>query len=193
VLSLEDRGKALEDEFFRKEDAKQISQRKTEKKLTVSKDALRAVSGMDDDEVLDKLLEMGVSADTVSALSLVPLVEVAWADGEIQDNEREAILQAAQGKGIEKGSPASGLLTSWLQTKPGPELMAAWVEYIGALDEQLTKQQLAVLKRQVVDRAQLVAQVAGGFLGVKTVSGAEKDVLAKLEAAFDHRESAIEE
>ncbi len=37
-------------------------------------------------------------------LSLVPLIAVAWADGEIQDNERTAILQGAHGKGLEEGT-----------------------------------------------------------------------------------------
>jgi len=191
VASLEDRGKALEEEFFRDEETKAISERKTAEKQNVSKEALRAVSGMDDEEVLDKLLDLGVSADTISALSLVPLVEVAWADGKVQQREREAILQAAHGKGIEKETPACDLLTAWLAKKPDAKLLDAWVAYVGALDTQLTKGQLAILKRQVVDRAQLVARVAGGILGLMSVSAAEKAVIAKLEAAFDARAEKI--
>ncbi len=193
MSSLEDRGKALEEEFFRKEEDKAISERKTAKKQAVSKAALRAVSGMDDDDVLDKLLELGVSADTIAALSLVPLVAVAWADGKVQPREREAILHAAHGKGIEKDTPACDLLTSWLERNPDDKLLDAWVTYIAALDEQLTRQQLKILKRQVVDRAQLVAQAAGGLLGLRTVSSQEKAMLAKLEAAFDSRAEKIPE
>jgi hypothetical protein len=193
VASLEYRGKALEDEFFKQEEAKQIAQRKTEQKANASKDALRAISGMDDDAILDKLLEIGIAADTVSALSLVPLVEVAWADGEIQDREREAIVMAAQGKGIEKDSPAHQLLVSWLKTKPQPALMTTWVAYVGGLDEQLTGEQFKLLKRQVVDRALAVAEAAGGILGLKKISATEREVLDKLEAAFDDRAAKIED
>jgi len=193
VATLADRGKALEDEFFKKEESKLIAKRKTEKLTATNKAALKAISGMSDDEVLGKLIEIGVSADTVSALSLVPLVEVAWADGEVQDREQEAILHAAQDKGIDKGSPAHELLSGWLKSRPGESLMKAWEGYIEALDEQLTTQQLDILKHQVVDRAEAVAQAAGGFLGVKTISESEKQVLAKLEAAFEKRAEEIDD
>ncbi len=187
MSSLEDRGKALEAEFFRKEDAKNLSERKTEQKQAVSKEALRAASGMSDDEVLDQLLANGIGADTVAAISLVPLVAVAWADDTIQDREREAILMAAQGKGIEEDSEAHKLLDGWLKTRPEPTLTESWVAYVGALDEQLTGEQLKILKRQVIGRARAIAEAAGGILGVGKVSAAEKQVLADLDAAFAKR------
>ena len=187
MSSLEDRGKALEAEFFRKDDTKKISERKTEQKRAVSKEALRAASGMSDDEVLDQLLANGIGADTVAAMSLVPLVAVAWADDTIQDREREAILMAAQGKGIEKDSEAHQLLDSWLKTKPEPALTKSWVAYVGALDEQLTGEQLKILKRQVIGRARAIAEAAGGILGLGKVSAAEKLVLADLDDAFAQR------
>ena len=38
----------------------------------------------------------------------------AWADGEIQDNERTAILQGAHGKGLESGT--DGILPGFART-----------------------------------------------------------------------------
>ena len=76
---------------------------------------------MTDDAVLDKLVELGLKPNTIAALSLVPLIEVAWADGEIQDNERTAILQGAHGKGLEEGTDGYELLQTWLKGKPPAE------------------------------------------------------------------------
>jgi len=104
-ITLEDRGRALEDEFFNKENAKKIEALKEKLDEQRSREDLRKASGMTDDAVLDKLVDLGLSAQTITALSLVPLVTVAWADGSIQDNERNAILQAAHGKNLENGSP----------------------------------------------------------------------------------------
>src|SRR3954468_6960514 len=90
-----------------------------------SKDELRRASGMTDDAVLDKLVGLGLRANTIAALSLVPLIQVAWADGTVQDNERTAILQGAHGRGLEQGSAGYELLQSWLKKQPGGELLDA--------------------------------------------------------------------
>lgn len=192
-MNLNDRGRALEDQFFAKEDEKQISALRDAKKKKATVAALREASGMDDEEVLNKLVEIGISAETVAAVSLVPLVEVAWADGEMQDNEREAILDGAKSKGIEEGSDAYEVLSGWLRKRPSKELFIAWSGYIEALDAQLTAEQLKVLRRQVIERARAVATAAGGFLGLKKISDPEEKMLARLDAAFDVRASKSSE
>ena len=69
----------------------------------------------------------------------------------------------------------------------------AWSDYIEALEEQLTVEQLQILRREVVDRARTVAAAAGGFLGLKTISDSEERALARLEAAFDAGASRTDE
>ncbi len=96
--ALEERGRALEDEFFHKENTAKLAAMKAKLESQSNKEELRKASGMTDDDVLDRLVALGMRADTIAALSLVPLVAVAWADGEIQDDERSAILQGAHGK-----------------------------------------------------------------------------------------------
>ena len=87
---LHDRERALEDSFFFQKDKellgklKQVSERNTEKS------ELKQASGISDDAVLEDLLDAGINAKTAASLSLVPLVLVAWADGVIQRQEREA-------------------------------------------------------------------------------------------------------
>src|SRR6185369_12657844 len=122
-----------------------------------TREELRKASGMTDDAVLDKLIGLGLRGNTIAALSLVPLIEVAWADGEIQDNERTAILQGAHGKGLEQGSDGYELLQSWLKRKPAPALIEAWEAYIKALTGQLNDEQNKLLKNQIVGFAKMVA------------------------------------
>jgi hypothetical protein len=190
-VDLKDRGKALEDEFFRKEESKQLAALKDKKERGEQRKALAAASGMTDEAVLDKLIDSGITAETMTAVSLVPLVAVAWADGSIQDNERNAILASAKGKGIEEGSAAYEMLSAWLARKPGRDLVKAWESYIEALDAKLTGEQIKILKRQVMDRARDVASAAGGFIGIGKISGDEEKVLERLEAAFDRRASSV--
>jgi hypothetical protein len=184
-MPLEERGQALEEQFFKKQEAEQLKALREKQNKAEAKEALAKASGMTDDAVLERLVELEISPETVSAVSLVPLVAVAWADGKMDDNERKAILMAAKGKGIEEDTPALELLESWLQSAPEDELLDAWEGYIGALDEHLNPEQKKVLRTQVVARARDVANAAGGFLGFKKIDAAEERVLARLEAAFD--------
>ena len=133
--------------------------------------------------MLEKLVDLGLDAASWVALSLVPLVEVAWADGSLEPQEREAILAAASEQGIEPGSPSRALLESWLTTRPEPALFAAWGAYATGLAAKLTDDR-ARCAREIVERARKVAQAAGGMLGIASISDAEKRVIAALEKPF---------
>jgi hypothetical protein len=182
--SLEERGRALENQFYEKENKDKLAAMKSKMDAQQSREDLRKASGMTDDKVLDKLVELGLRSNTIAALSLVPLIEVAWADGEIQDNERNAILQGAHGKGLEQGTDGYELLQTWLKSKPSPALFEAWEGYIKALAGQLNDEQNRLLKNQIVGFAKMVAASAGGFLGIGKVSASEEKALARIEGAF---------
>jgi hypothetical protein len=183
-VTLEERGRALENQFYEKQDKEKLAAMKDKLEAQQTREELRKASGMTDDAVLDRLVSLGMRANTIAALSLVPLIEVAWADGEIQDNERSAILQGAHGKGLEQGSDGYELLQSWLRRKPDAGLLEAWEAYIKALTGQLNDEQNKLLKNQIVGFAKMVAAAAGGFLGIGKVSASEEKVLARIDAAF---------
>ena len=183
-VTLEERGRALENQFYEKENAEKLAAMKGKLDTQKSRDELRKASGMTDEAVLEKLVALGLRANTIAALSLVPLISVAWADGAIQDNERTAILQGAHGKGLEKGTDGYDLLQVWLSKRPSDALYEAWEAYIKALASQLNDEQNRLLKNQIVGFAKMVAASAGGFLGIGRVSASEEKVLARIETAF---------
>jgi hypothetical protein len=71
----------LEDAFFLEEDRVLRERLRAMQNLAESKEALSSVSGITNDVILTKLVELNVKPETVAALAAVPLVEVAWADG----------------------------------------------------------------------------------------------------------------
>ena len=183
-VTLEERGKALENQFYEKENKEKLAAMKSKLESHGSKEELRKASGMTDDAVLEKLVALGLRGNTIAALSLVPLIQVAWADGTIQDNERTAILQGAHGKGLDEGTPGYELLQAWLAKRPGDDLFVAWEAYIKALASQLNDEQNRLLRNQIVGFAKMVAAAAGGILGFGKVSASEEKVLHRIEAAF---------
>jgi hypothetical protein len=180
-----DRRSALEAEFFRKQDAALIKRLRETGDAKQQKDALSTASGITDAAVLDRLLAMNIGADTIAALSLVPLVMVAWADGEIDDKERAAVLAGAAEAGIHQPDVSYSLLAQWLHNRPPVELVSTWKEYIGALAPTLSVEARNSLKSSLLTRARKVAEATGGFLGLgRKMSDAEANVLRDLERAF---------
>jgi tellurite resistance protein len=181
---LDDRRRALEEQFFAKHEHRLKERLRQEQERAARLEGLRESSGIESSEVLEDLTNAGLSAETVAALALVPLVEVAWADGEIHAKEREAVLRAASDVGIRAGSSAAELLESWLTHRPDSQLLVAWKEYVERLGEELTPGARETLRDDVLGRARRVAEAAGGFLGAAAISGKEKDKLYELERAF---------
>lgn len=182
---LKERRQALEEQFFRRQNQASVESMRQKLQAQNTRDGLRQASGMDNDVVLDRMLEIGLTAETVAALSLVPLLHVAWADGKMQETECDAILKGARAKGISKDSPAYDVLSSWLQEQPSPALFEAWKSYIQAMGKELLNEtQFSTLKSQILTFARGVADAAGGFLGIGTIADTENEALAHIEAAF---------
>ncbi len=179
---LDDRGKALEEIFFAKEGEKQRKALLEKEAAKNSKEALAAASGITDDAVLEQLIALDIHSDTVAALSLVPLVEVAWADGTMDDNERSAILSAAEDSGLSAESAA--LLDGWLATRPSYKVLSAWKDYVAELASTMDAAAKDKLKHDLLGRARTVAESAGGFLGIGKISSEEEDKLEELARAF---------
>jgi hypothetical protein len=183
---IHERGKAIEDLFFAARDQQLLARLREEMASEESREALAGASGVSDPAVLDALLAIEVSPETLTSIGLIPLVAVAWADSVMAEAEKNAILQAADIAGIKIGTASHALLETWLTTAPKPELLAGWKSYIHSLKCTLEPEALFQLKTFILDRAENVAQSAGSFLGLGSkISDSERDVLDELVQAFD--------
>jgi predicted RND superfamily exporter protein/CRP-like cAMP-binding protein len=178
---LETRGRALEDAFFLREAEVFRSElrRRSDTGAAGPVDAAGA-----DGALVERLAGLGIGAETLTALTLIPLVEVAWADGHMDDRERDAILAGAEACGIAPESPGFGLLRLWLDHPPDPSLLDLWRSYIEAVCDALSVEARMRLRDAIVGRAREVGASAGGVMGIGAISRAEERVLGQLEQAF---------
>jgi hypothetical protein len=184
--ALIDRRRALEEQFFARENEKLRQQLRAKMESQAHREGLAKASGISHPEVLDHLVKLGLDAETVIALGLVPLIDVAWSDGKMDERERLAVLSAAREKGIDDASPAGLLLASWLSSPPPPKLSEVWIDYVRALCRELDPKERSELREDLLGRARAVAESAGGFLGLGSkISSHEQEELARLEAAFE--------
>ena len=184
TTSLKKSAKAMEESFFARENEKLLKKLRAEAEAEKQRESFRKILQLDNEAVLNRLVEMDLTAETIMAFTVIPLVEVAWADGSISSGEKKAVLKAAAERGIEEGTTNYQLLMNWLDQKPESELFDAWKQYVKDLCAGLDPAIADAVRERVVSRTTAVAEAAGGFLGLNRISGEEKVVLDEIAAAF---------
>jgi hypothetical protein len=182
--SLGERGRALEGKFFHDREQDQIDRFRAAEARKAAVGELADITGFSDTSILEKVVALGVTPMTLAALSVVPMLHVAWADRVLDESERKSILLEATAMGLKSTSPAYSLLESWLTERPNHDLFSAWKAYHEALAEHLSADERARLRDQTLERADKVARASGGFLGFASVSGDEKRAIDELRAVF---------
>ncbi|MCR9120625.1 MAG: hypothetical protein NXI22_27130 [bacterium] len=179
-----DRQHALEEQFFHKVDDQLIAQLKAHIAADDDKKRLSEMTHVTDESLLDELMSQGLSTKTIAAVSLVPLVLVAWADGRMDKLKRDAVLEAAHDQGVAPNSAAHSLLIHWLDEKPDDQLAVTWRHYVGCILSEMNESAREILRSNTLRRADKIAQASGGVLGFGAVSRNESDVIAELESVF---------
>jgi tellurite resistance protein len=182
---LSDRRKALEEAFFQKQEAKLKDKRRVAQERDAACRDLRSAFPHATQDALDRFLDQGLDVEAVSALALVPLVMVAWADGTVGDAERKAVDALARENGLDPGGRPYTLLTGWLVEQPSPSLIELWSHYVQAVCKGLSTEARERLRDRVLGLARSVAKAMGGFLGIGKISDAEEAVLRRIEQAFE--------
>jgi len=178
------REEALEYEFFHKVDEQLLQQLREKMYFVERRKALADATGIKDEDVLNELVELDISSETIFALSLFPLVWIAWADGWIDERQRTAILLAAQSTGHERDTASHHLIEAWLRQKPDEKLQTAWKDYVHAICETLSPAARQSLRSDVLGRAREVAEAVGTRYGFHDSEGVQDAVLHKIENAF---------
>jgi uncharacterized membrane protein YheB (UPF0754 family) len=179
------KGQFMEDAFFRKLEVDLTAELRRRETEETQEKVLSELSGITNEVILHQLIAQDIHAEELAAFLLIPILEVVWADGEVQPAERDVVLHAVEEAGIQKDSVAFQLTQQWLERRPEPELMKLWTDYTRELMGQLTPDAQECIRGTVLEHARAVAAAAGGFLGLGQVSSEEEEVLRALEEAFD--------
>lgn len=180
------RGKRLEELFFFKKDAALADEKRRLQKTAHDLETLSRISGIADEAILRKLVMLDIHVEVLATLSIIPLVEAAWADGKIDGPGREAILKAAEGFGLAEGHVTRGLLEHGLQNPPPKGLVESWIFYMQGLCQLLSKEERRALKKDVLRRARTVAEAESGIKkGAARLSRRKEEALLRLEQAFE--------
>ena len=146
-----------------------------------------AKAGLDDPEVIQELAALGFTTETVDLLPMMPLVQVAWADGGVSDAERQLIIKLARLRGIAEASAADRQLSTWLATCPDAQVFARSTRLIRAMLTSKAIPQASVTPDELVTYCEEIAAASGGILGMRTISAKERTLLSQIATELKSR------
>lgn len=181
---LKKRGRALEEKFFAEQDAKAVSELQVKLQSQELAASLSQHTGIENAELLLKLVEQGVSVSTLIVIRMIPLVLMSWASGRVEENEREVLMNHLHSKGIDADSPVRTLVLGWLSKKPESSLETVWTEFMTSYLPKLDASERNQFQKEVLSLATDIAEADGGFLGFGSISPEERKLKKRLEAIF---------
>jgi hypothetical protein len=180
---LGERGRALEDEYFRRLDRARLDRARRTSALDDERDAITALTKLAAPDVW-ALQARGFTPDTLALLPLLPLVQVAWADGGVSDAERALIVQFARTRAIPEGSAADRQLAAWLAEQPRPEMVSDSSRLVGEMFERAAGVVDGLAADELMEYCERIATVSGGFLGLAPISVDERELLTRIAQAL---------
>ena len=138
----------------------------------------------EDLSIAQRVQSLGFTEETAKVFDLLPVIHVAWADGEVQQPEREAIARVLEVRGIEEGSAGHLLISSLIEEHPGEAYIAETLSIIREL--------VAVNKRRaeaLVDLCYVIADAhGGGMFGFRDpIDQSERKALYRVAEALGDR------
>lgn len=189
--AFEARRAGFEQEYFHNKDAELVKKLRQVFQTGHDRDELRRRTGIASEEVLDRLMAVQVKGEMLTAFKLLPLVEIAWAEGGVDQREADAVIAAAVKHGVSPKSEALQRIKEWLERGPNPEARKAWLMYAHELRKVLSPAELKTFREDLLETARKIAELSGGVLNTFfTVSGAEKTVLKKIADALSDNPGA---
>ncbi len=170
---LDDLRAAHEGEYFSKRDRELIEKLRTKVKVESATRDIEA-TGLADHALAADLAQLGIDATNLQILHLVPLVQVGWASGKVEPEERALLQMAAREAGVDEKHPAWTTFNAMLDNKPTKALYDSALAYIATVAP-------ADSRHSILETARTVADATGGLFGfLGNTERAERDVLSEI-------------
>jgi hypothetical protein len=168
----------LEEDYFRRKNHELIDRIHRQQALEAERQHMAETIGVNDQDLLEALQDLGFHKDTVQLLHIVPLVQVAWAQDGIAEIERERIIKLAHIRGIEPGSKAYEQLNQWVTVKPSQAFFENTLHAIALLLAMLPSDERETSRRDLINYCtQIASSVGRRLLGLPETTKEEREVI----------------
>ncbi len=174
-----------EEEYFQREDIEKKAKIRRERQLKALRQQERADIAQKlntSEEVADEAMNLGFDGTTARVLPLVPLIQVAWADGKVTRAQTEKVKKKASKFGVEPDTPAYEFLDLLLKEEPSELFFDRANDVIrNIVDDDPGGD----IRSNVLNWSKAVAEASGGFFGLTNpISKNEQGVLEEFAQLF---------
>jgi preprotein translocase subunit Sec63 len=184
---LEELRRTNEEQYFLKKETELLDEIRLHAACRSERRDLAEATGFADEEILRELQDLGYSRETVRLFHVLPLLQVAWADGFVTRQERELIVGVARTRKFYEGSASDAQLQDWFRNKPSEQFFTRTNRIINTLLTALAPEERSANSDRLVALCTDVASASGGFLGLGKVSDAERLAIEKVAAELEQR------
>jgi hypothetical protein len=183
----------LEEEYFGRKNQELIEKMRKKRAREVDRQKMAEMMGVDDQEVLEALLDLGYTSETIPLLHIVPLVEVAWTEGGVADRERRMIHKIAEARGVQPGSVANEMLSLWMENKPSERFFENSLRAIRVVLDLLPEEQRRASRKDLIAYCnQIATAVSSGIFGPGRILEEERELISHIAAEIGQgREEAV--
>lgn len=182
-----DHGRDLEEDYFRRQDRELVERMRKQAADEASRKEMGEKTGITDPALLADLEALGYTSETVALLPVVPVLQVAWAEGGVSTKERAMVVDFARKRGIAEGSAADAQLQQWLNERPSNEVFEKATRLIGAMLAAGGAAVKDLNPDDLVAYCESIAAASGGIFGIGSVSAEEKETLARIQRDLKNR------
>lgn len=115
--------RSQEEKYFLEREHELLAKLRRRIELAGKLDEMTGETRLANDDLLQDLVKLGYTRETLPLIYLAPLVYVAWSEGFVSEGERLRVLQIADERGIRAGTPAYEQLNGWLTERPADDLL----------------------------------------------------------------------
>jgi hypothetical protein len=183
----------LEEEYFGRKNQELIEKLRESRAREADRQKMAEMMAVDDQDVLEALQDLGYTSETIPLLHLVPLVEVAWAEGGVADREREMIFKIAEARGVPPDGVAHEMLSHWLENRPSEKFFDNSLRAIRVIFDLLPEEQRLAGRRDLIAYcSQIASAVSSGIFGPGGLTDDERALIARIATEIGQgREEAV--
>jgi hypothetical protein len=181
------RRRTNEEEYFQKKDRELVERMRQRAQAERELRELGESVGVTDPGVIHELAELGFTTETVRLLPLIPVLEMAWAGGDVTPPERKMVVDLARARGIVQESAADHQLLEWLDRRPEDSVFRRAGRLINALFA--SGDRLNLTPDDLLKYCEAIADASGGMFGIQRISADERATLERITNEIKSRQT----
>lgn len=145
---------------------------------------LSRVNAIQDDDLVERMLKVGINSENVSVLHKFPVAMAGWAHGSISMQEAHAAFEETFTRELSGRKSEMKLFISWLIKKPSLEIWQIWHDYVRIRIQVIGLRHTQTIGRSIYRLTEKVAMHSGGFCGYATICREEQEVLKRIKKCY---------